>query len=744
MATVPARRPIAAALDTNAPLTVLQSELSPATLWRSSERQVRLFAGLGASGLGGPSFLSFSSPTGIASLRPGDYLKGSDLHENWLLAGFAGASGWTNWDSPWAVFLQRRPSRVILGTNGVEIRYDGPAGHLSIMPLYGYEKPPQKDRDFDGGKGPGAPALRGAKGRDPKLFTWEWPLAVARDPLTRLRYWAGATRRFPVDCAEAISVDRERDMVVIRHTFEWLEVPDDWRTRPIRVAPVSPALGLALAAGERFPVEFDRPPFDFGIPTPYGPYFGIRDVDSYEMRFPVLRFVNATEEPSTEIPAGAPPVVGAALERLRAVARERFPSAAPFQPDHGGMENFCWSIQGDQWYLKALPWMDAQTRSNAVAALGRYFREVVLVPERFREREFPKGSGRIWRILEGPGIGSSGAPGDAGKCPENLLQTLWAYAHFTGDHALIRERWPLIRQLFVTGAQTRWVGFGRDEMAELGDEAAPALAYARLAYLAGDLDGYHYGCSVFARELVHLHVQQRGGRWFRERQPWHSMEPIDEEVFPTHLLADVAGWQLDGPTYPTHTDERQSAHRWVRFQDLDVARFYREHLAKDVAAELDRLAGRMDPKQAFTDESHSRPSRVRLESFLRNTGPTNLAAIATPDRFQGPPSGILASCVAVLRTAQPPRLRRLIPGAPASGFVPGISRDVPGPNPHLVQTLLVGATNAPAWPRIGWWGWRTPTGDRWNFGEIQVGSGSPPARVGVESVGWNTLRYRFE
>jgi hypothetical protein len=89
-------------------------------------------------------------------------------------------------------------------------------------------------------------------------------------------------------------------------------------------------------------------------------------------------------------------------------------------------------------------------------------------------------------------------------------------------------------------------------------------------------------------------------------------------------------------------------------------------------------------------------------------------------------------------------LRRLIPGAPASGFVPGISRDVPGPNPHLVQTVLVGATNTPAWPRIGWWGWRTPTGDRWNFGEIQVGSGSPPARVGVEAVGWNTVRYRFE
>lgn len=744
----PARRAMAPAeaLAGAGRLLVLQTELFPATLWRSTEDHVELFAGLPASGLGGPTFLSYSSPTGIASLRPGDYLEGADLRENWLLAGFAGAAGWTHWDSPWAVFLQRRPERVILGTNGVEIRYAAAAGHFSMMPLYGYEKPPQQGHEFDPGKGPGAPALRGAKGRDPKLLTWEWPLAVARDPLTRLRYWAGATRRFPVACKDSFSVDRNRDTVVIRQEFEWLEVPDDWGTRPIRLAPVSPTLGLALLPGERFPVEFDRPPFDFGMATPYGPWMGIPDADGYEIRFPVLQYLNAMEDRGTDLPQNAPAVALAARDRLRSVAREKFPDPEGYRHDHGGLTNLCWALMGDQWYARALPWYDPQTRSNAMASLGRYLREEVLVPERFRDREFPPGSGRTWLLLEGPGIGSWGVLGDAGKFSANLLETVWAYAHATGDHALVRERWPLLRRLFVTGAQTRWVGFGRDEIAELGDKAAPALAYARLAYLAGDMDAYGYGCSVFARELVHLHVQQRGARWFRERQPWHSLEPIDEEVFLTNLWGDLAGWQIDGPRYPAAAGERQSANRWVRFQDPDVARFYRDHLGPDVRGEFLRLASRPDrnPRWDTTDDSHILPSRVRLESYLLNASPTNLAAIATPDRFQGPPSGIMASCLAVLRSAQPPRVLRLIPGAPPSPFAPGISRDVPGPHPHLVQTLIPGATNGPAWPRVAWWGWQTPTGARWNFGEVRAGVQERPQSVHSEPVSWNTVRYRFD
>ena len=748
----PARIPVPASLPTNAALTVIQTELFPATLWRSSESRVRVFADLASTGLGGPTFLAYSSPTGIATLRPGDVVNGSELRENWLLACFPGASGWTNWDSPWAVFLQRRPARVQFNTNGVELQFVGPAAHFAMMPLYGYYKPPQMDHEFkdpsvDGKSGKFMSRDSGSAGgmKRPKLLTWEWPLAVARDPLTRLRYWAGATRCFPVRCEDTLRVDQGRGSVTIRQRFDWLDIPDEWGTRPIRIAPVSPTLGLALKQGPRFPVEFSAAPFDFEIPTPYGPFHGVPDADGYDMTFPVLRYVNETEAAALPVSSNAPPIVVAALQRLRAVARERFPGTGRFQPDHGGPGNLSWSVMGDSWYAKALPYLDDVTRSNAVVVLRRYLREEVLVPGRFVEREFPAGSGLKYRILEGPGIGPWTTLDDAGKFSANLLETVWAYAHFTGDHALVRERWSLIRRLFTTAAQTRWVGFGRDQIAEPGDEASAALAFARLAYLAGDLDAYAFGCAEFARELVQLHVRQCGAPWFRAQQPWHSMEPIDTDVFLTNLWGDVAGWQMDGPRYPAATGGRQFENRWVRFQNLDVARFCREHLQAEVRSEFVALEGRWEPNRRFTDDSRMRPSWVRLESLLLGAAPERLATIATPDQFQGPPSGVVASCLAVLRAAQAPRFERLIPAGPPSAFVLGLERDVPGPNTHLVQSLSSGSEQTPGWPRITWWGWQTPSGQRWNFGEVQAGDVAAARLASATKIplNWNSVRWDF-
>jgi hypothetical protein len=144
------------------------------------------------------------------------------------------------------------------------------------------------------------------------------------------------------------------------------------------------------------------------------------------------------------------PVVALALEKLLKIARAKFNRADQYHYDHGGLNNFCWAIQGDQWYAKALAYMDDATRATAIASLKKYFHEDVLVTNRFKLREFPRGSGHTYYILEGPGIGSWNVLGDAGKFSANMLETLWAYAHFTGDWDLIRERWPIVKKLFVT------------------------------------------------------------------------------------------------------------------------------------------------------------------------------------------------------------------------------------------------------------------------------------------------------
>ena len=68
---------------------------------------------------------------------------------------------------------------------------------------------------------------------------------VTRDPLTRIRYWASATREFPIYCEDSFSVDRARDSVTIRSRFHWRSINDDWKTRHIKLAPLSPPLAHA-------------------------------------------------------------------------------------------------------------------------------------------------------------------------------------------------------------------------------------------------------------------------------------------------------------------------------------------------------------------------------------------------------------------------------------------------------------------------------------------------------------------
>ena len=715
-----------------APFYCIQTELSPATLYHCASQEITFFGHLQESGLGAPAYAGFDTLRGPRVGTNGAPMDISAMAGCWVVVWFSGAPGWTNWDSPWAVFLQHKPTAMRLDEAGLHFEFVQAAGDLVLMPLYGCYKPPPPGKDFL--------AAHGLHSQ--KIKTWEWANFLPRELLLRVRYWAGASREFPIYCAESFSVDRSKDAVTIRQRFDWISIEDDWKTPHLKLAPISPPLALASKDG-RFPVTFSKEPIDLDIFTPYGPYMGVQGVDAFDATLSVLQYVNETEA-SDPPQTNGPPAVALAVGKLQQVASGKFRNADKYDYDHGGLGNFCWAIQGDQWYAKALPYMDEKTRLIAVASLRHYFHEDVLVTNRFKGRGALKGSGREYLILEGPGLGLSGVLGDAGKCGANLLETLWAYAHFTGDWGLIQERWPLVKRMFSTPAEARWVSFGRDAIAELGEEAAPCLALARMAYRVGDIDTYNYACCMFARELVHLHVQQRGADYFRKHQPWHSMEFMDEEVFLTRLGGGTAGWQIDGPNYPAKTGERQFNNRWVRFNDADVGRFYRDYLRADVKRELDWLQERWELKRRFHNDPHLLPSLVQLRSLLLNETPAELARVATPDTFSGPRSGQIASCLAVIRTSHPMRYERLIPAGGPSPFVAGLEREVGGPNVDLVQTVRSAAEDNPGqtstnlWPLVTWWGWKTPTGVQWNFGQVLPGRAWASASVQTVPINWNT------
>ncbi|NOY82218.1 MAG: hypothetical protein GXP31_14565 [Kiritimatiellaeota bacterium] len=178
-------------------------------------------------------------------------------------------------------------------------------------------------------------------------------------------------------------------------------------------------------------------------------------------------------------------------------------------------------------------------------------------------------------------------------------------------------------------------------------------------------------------------MKQVGAPYSRLRQPWNGDEFMPEAVCVPNLWGDVAGWQIDGPTDPKTTGERQFNNRWGRFSCDEVAVFYRRTLPDEIRPELDLLTGRArrgvafgvrrPPYRLLTHAAHIAPSIIRLRALLLEGPPEELAALAPPDKWKGRGADVAATCVPFLRNSRPPRRVELIPPAKADSAL-GLER----------------------------------------------------------------------
>lgn len=712
---------------------VLSTDLCPAVLFRIPSPTATLFHRLQQWGLGAPTRCFYPRAGGTTgALGLGQQARRPPLAQGWLLASFARAEGWQVFDAPILICLQHRPHEILLKAEGLLLQFEQPAGDLVVAPLYGYEKPLQRETTY-----PQPSRLRDVR-------TWEWQDSLPSDIVKRCERLYRILRAVPIYADEQFAL--EGDDLILRTLYTFHRIRDDWNTSPTLLAPLPPALALAwLAGGEGwankpFPMQVDTAISDPDVMTPYGPWVGVTDRETVTIRFPqMLRYVH-THETHPLSAEGVPPEVQRALQWVRQRLSEKFRRDDWRQIwDHGGAENYCWQVMGDRWYAKAVPYLPEPTRSHVKASLREYLREHILQEKNYRPF-------REVLLLVGPGIGTWGGYDDAGKFSSNLLETLWCFAYYTGDWQTIRERWNLIKRFFVTPYECDWKSFGRYTIAELGDEAAPPLYMARMAYQVGDLETYRFACYVFVRELVHHYIKQVGHHYFVHRQPWHSTEVMPANVYLTNLWADIAGWQIDGPTYPRVTGERQFENRWVRFGSEDVARFYRDVLGREIREEMDWLVQQAregkTPYRLYEDTAHIAPSLVRLRSLLLREPAEQLLRLAPPEQWQlGRSADGTAFCLSLVYAAVKPAVRRLIPRVERSAWQRGLQDYMPDPFPGLV--LAVEAERG--FPLLRWWAWEpprkaqgTPADERWSFGFV-ASAAWQNATWARQRLNWNTV-----
>ena len=707
-------------------LYYFRSPLSPGVVIRMKSPWIRFFGHLGRYGAEPPRLAWVKTQDGTRTLVPGRSIRGSEMTASWIVTSFQGSRGWEQFDVPWFISLEKRPALVTLSAEGLRIDFAGKdTGYVFSMPLYGYDKLPQKAANF------------AARFKLPSLGLepWTWTNGLPGAVIQRCDWWAGVSKAYPAGFQESFRVDAATDEIAFRQDYRWLTTADDWGTRPVRFAVLPPAVGLAWKF-PGFPMKLSMPIVDPGYFTAFGPIVGATETDRVEISMNVLQYIHELElvaKPPTADTAGQQ-----ALQLIAEGLKSKFPSSWQYFYDHGSRQNFCWNIVADVWYPRALPFAGPGLREKAQASLKIYMQNDVLRPHSPYHGKY---------LLHGPGIGSWGESGDAGKFMTNALQAIWSYAQFTGDWKLIRTRWDLIRRYFLTPDEADWVSYGRYAIAESGDEAAPCSAYARLAWAIGDVNEYLLGACMFSRELILLYIKQRAGSYFYEHQPYNQFDPMPPHIYPTDLWGSTQGWQVDGPTWGhLPSGEHQSANRWTRFQDPDTGRFYRDHLSADVRKELAwyRDAGREARAGVYRaksyqdwinrDNPHILPSLVRLESLLTGA-PLDASLISGIGRYRtGWGAADIAVGYSILRKLGGVGYQRLVPRtAGQSPFVLGLERTHRENSLDVVQEIR--ETEMGLEPR--WQGWPMPKGadgkDR-SFGAIE---GDFAGRVsGEEGARW--------
>jgi hypothetical protein len=220
-------------IDTNS-FAVLESELTPGILIHSRSKYLGMFAEAEA-----PAHIAFSTRNGPRPFRRGEKLKADELEECWLLL-------WSSNMPPWLVYLQRKPLAITLDTNGLHCSFENGAGDVVLLPLHGSSE---------------------------KVDTAKWSEFLPREPLMRIRYWAGVLREFPLECDTSVSPP------IVHQRFRFHSIRDDWKTKPLNLAPVSPP--LAAAADE----NLKRKLMDLKMPTPFGPYMGFDGAGEWKAEF---------------------------------------------------------------------------------------------------------------------------------------------------------------------------------------------------------------------------------------------------------------------------------------------------------------------------------------------------------------------------------------------------------------------------------------------------------------------------
>ncbi len=185
------------------------------------------------------------------------------LAANWLLMTFNGSGAPV--DCPLLFVFEKSPTVMQVTTHEfIDLRFDGPAGKIVILPLYGVRK-----YDF--------------------TLSAAWRKAVPDEVTAACNGLAARCAHYPVDCRVRYHLDG--DSLRVREAFSFISF--EGATQP-RLAPIAPFVRLAQQDG--YPVGMSGKLVEGGYPTHYGPLDWVEG-EVAEYCLPLCPYVDKTVMP---------------------------------------------------------------------------------------------------------------------------------------------------------------------------------------------------------------------------------------------------------------------------------------------------------------------------------------------------------------------------------------------------------------------------------------------------------------
>lgn len=398
------------------------------------------------------------------------------------------------------------------------------------------------------------------------------------------RFWSRAFLAYPVRCEEYYKVDKEAGKCHIRSRFFYREIPTEWETKPLYLAPLPPAASLSgfpEAQGE----------YDFDFPTKYGHLkgsFGRENFYSLPLMPVEHRF--ALPEKGSPIPElfeeGLEayekfvssfdlkflfyPYAGAVMEPYAYASPLFFLGKAPLREKMLEMlekrYKTAFSREKD-FYYPAISWGEFMARQPDDDEILLMYKDPKLHHYQlqnwyFRQDPFTGAAYHICYLnlgLFSTGILKTGSQEEVENLRQPLVENDWGagltfyYIYLsalaTGNFTPIRENMELLKSacsFFVKFMDWACMGTGYSDNAINFVEGANYgvfTSFIHFARIAGDKEAENLGEYVAAKQFaLRMGIMRASQHYFYKYydcEPWYTAKSLREESCPTQQFQNV-------------------------------------------------------------------------------------------------------------------------------------------------------------------------------------------------------------